>query len=108
MTYLVPTKPVLQSTTKIAGAARAANLSKSCVMCRALLPNHAPCGNSNRAGPPAHHHITGIKAIVAQRHAKMKTPALRGRCGQAEVRQEGHHSSGQGSTIFQTSVPFLI
>ena len=29
MTYLVPMKPVLHNSTKIAGAARAANLSKS-------------------------------------------------------------------------------
>src|SRR5689334_749629 len=58
MTYLVPTKPVLHSTTKIAGAARAASLSKSSVICRALLPKATLCGNTNRAGPPARYHIT--------------------------------------------------
>src|SRR4029077_2390649 len=52
MTYLVPTKPVLHSTTKIAGAARAANLSKSGVIWRALLPKPVLCGNTNRGRAP--------------------------------------------------------
>src|SRR5437773_12504793 len=37
-TYLVPMKPVLHSRTKIAGAARAANVSKSLVICRPCRP----------------------------------------------------------------------
>src|SRR5882757_10520388 len=39
MTYLVPTKPVLHNSTNIAGAPRAANLSKSLAICCPECPN---------------------------------------------------------------------
>jgi hypothetical protein len=37
-------KPVLHSTTKIAGAARAAIFSKSAVILPSLMPDHGLCG----------------------------------------------------------------
>jgi hypothetical protein len=40
----VATKPVLHSTTKIAGAARAARFSGSRFICGSVVPDHMLCG----------------------------------------------------------------
>src|SRR5438876_1617304 len=77
MTYLVPTKPVLHSTTKIAGAARAANLSKSTVIRRALLPNHMLCGNTHprRAARPLSHNDPRKRGIAMEVRAAVAPAA---------------------------------
>src|SRR5215475_1553619 len=77
MTYLVPTKPVLHSTTKIAGAARAANLSKSSVIWRALVPNPVLCGNTHRgkAASPLSHNGHRQRGIAMDVRAAVATSA---------------------------------
>src|SRR5712671_3527619 len=54
-------KPVLQSTTKIAGAARAANFSKSLLICGLDCLNICYPAIVKRSGPPATYRITKIE-----------------------------------------------
>src|SRR5580704_4959553 len=57
-TYLVAIKPVLQSTTKIAGAAHAANFSRSLLICGPDGLNICYPAIVKRAGLPTCDHIT--------------------------------------------------
>src|SRR3954470_1092059 len=67
MTYLVPMKPVLHSRTKIAGAARAANLLKSCFICRPCCPIICYAARTDRAGRYARFHISKPAIEALQR-----------------------------------------
>src|SRR3954447_20938824 len=133
MTYLVPTKPVLHSSTNIAGAPRAANLSKSLAICCPECPNLCQAATPIARGATSanSYNFRGESTWCA---AAQSQPPLEYRvaapvpakalpdsqvCSAAEVFAKAesramtplgvhHHSSGQGSTIFQRSSPFLI
>jgi hypothetical protein len=57
-------KPVLQSTTKIAGAARAANFSKSLLICGFDCLNIWYPAIVKRAGPPARYHMAKMMPLA--------------------------------------------
>jgi len=54
-------KPVLRSTTKIAGAARAANFSMSLLICGLDCLSICYPAIVKRTGPPASHRITEVE-----------------------------------------------
>src|SRR5215211_4316368 len=114
MTYLVPTKPVLHSSTNIAGAARAANLSKSLAIWRPECPNLRQAARRSRAGRPARIHITAALMMagccVARRLSRHGARLSRSPCrsdpGSAAQRYTLHRvrDTEGSSPLFRTGI----
>src|SRR5207245_8867198 len=107
-TYLVPMKPVLHSRTKIAGAARAASLSKSAVICRPCCPIVCYAASTDRAGRPARFYISKAAIAVLKRGTRwMFAPRLgpvdRDRRG--DVLGRYTHRRPEGSGTFRRPSP---
>src|SRR6478752_328261 len=80
MTYLVPMKPVLHSRTKIAGAARAANLSKSSFIAASVARSYAMRQELIAPGPSAISHIEACQTKISNEECHGCSRRRRRRC----------------------------